>query len=218
MKKSFENIFSKKINRKNSKSLTIIKSKSSKHNQYLSKNPKNKIKESSNNQINDIINNILSYRKEIKHRNNISKNKNNKTHNSVINYILNRPKTSSNSIRCSFTSTNRYSYFPKKKNYKSKQKIRTFNGLKSNEKISNQMVNNYKWSNLLIKLESLKIKTNSLLNKYYTLTEYLNNELKMLNQNCDKNKYINDNNECRFYISNNKEKITSELDSKKYEH
>ena len=217
MKKSFDNIFSKKINRKNSKSLTIIKSKSSKQNQYLSKKPsKNKIKESSNKQINDIINNILTYRKEIKYRNNISKNKINKTHNSVINYILNRPKTSSNSIRCSFASTNRYSYFPKQKNYKSKQKIRAFNGLKPNRKISNQMVNNYKWSNLLIKLESLKIKTNSLLNKYYNLTEILNKELKILNQNCDKNKYINDNNEYRVYISNNKGRVTYELDSKKY--
>ena len=78
------------------------------------------------------------------------------------------------------------------------------------------MVNNYKWSNLLIKLESLKIKTNSLLNKYYNLTEILNKELKILNQNYDKNKYINDNNEYRIYISNNKGRVTNELDSKKY--
>ena len=199
LKKIFENILNKKNNKKkikNISSLTITKSNSNKKNKYLPNNLKNKIKESFKNQIKSNIKysefNNDTFRKKIKNRNFI--NKNSKTHTYNINYNFNKPKTSLSSIRCSLTSINRFSYIPKQINNKPKFKhhksmnITTNNNTNTIYKLNNK---NDKWNKVLLKLEYLKLKTNNLLDKYYSLNKELKNELKNINLEYN---YIDNNN------------------------
>lgn len=209
LKNSFENLLNNQKSLRNStiknKSLinTILNPKSiSKTKQkrgISSQKPKiNNMKNTSFFANNEFIKNIVLLSKKNKNKNNLIKNKNNKTENN--NYNLNYSKSRSNSIRCSLTYVNRYSYISKP----GKNKIKYGNCIciTSNEKDNkniffyeknnnNKLYKNQKWNELFNKFENLKKKTNYLLKKYYCLTENLYNELEMLNSNYDKNTYIN---------------------------
>ena len=213
-----------------------------------SKNPKIcNLKESSSYLSNsDFFKNILLLRKKNKNKNYVfrnMKNKNNKTQNNHYNnkYNLNNSKSKSNNIRCSLTYVNRYSYIAKpdrtkikynnncikciylntnKKNNNCYNFNSTINGII--KKDNNKYDNKSKWPELLIKLENLKIKTNFLLNKYYSLSENLYNELEILNQNCPRNNLVNNKSydfRKKYLIYNNKngeEKLINEFMSGRY--
>ena len=149
---------------------------------------------------NELIKNIVLLRKKNKNnvKNNLLKNKNNKTQNN--NYNLNYSKSRPNSIKCSLTHVNRYSYISRPE--RPKLKYDNFICITSNEKNNNnkkkiyyekskKLHKNKKWNELFNKLENLKTKTNCLLNKYYSLSENLYNELELLNSNYDSNNIIN---------------------------
>lgn len=261
LKKSFENLFNNQVSSlrnstsKNKSLITSLlrsklKSKSkpkSKHKSGMSsKNSKIcNLKESSSYLSNsEFIKNIFLLRKKNKHKNNViknMKNKNNKTQNNHYNnkYNLNISKSRSNSIRCSLTYVNRYSYIAKPTrtkirynnncanciyiNTNKKNNIcynREINEIikKDNDKIDNKS----KWPELLLKLENLKIKTNYLLNKYYSLSENLYNELEILNQNCPRNVLANNKSydfRKKYLIYNNKtdeERLINEFMSGRY--
>lgn len=192
----------------------------------------------------DFIKNILLLRKKNKNKNNLIKNmksKNNKTQNNHYNnkYNLNNSKSRSNSIRCSLTYVNRHSYITKPDRTKIKYNnncsncIYINNNKKNNncynseineiiKKDNNNNDNKIKWPELLLKLENLKIKTNYLLNKYYSLSENLYNELEILNQNCPRNVLANNKSydfRKKYLIYNNKndeEKVINEFMSGRY--
>ena len=230
MKESFENLLFNKTKNKNLKtknnksSITIIKSKSKNKNKNkcLSKKPtKNKIKEPSSHKINEIINNILLVQKNRNKNYTLKHNYNSKTNTFDINYIYNCSKTCSNSIRSSLTSIKRNYYIPKQKNYTLKYNNFNNNTMTINKKVFNKLINNNKdekWNNLLVKLENLKVKTNCLLSKYCSLTENLNNELKDISQDNNKQKYIHNKN-CNYIMNyNNDNKIIDKFLSERYIH
>ena len=217
LKNSFENLLNNQKSLRNStiknnslintiikpKSKSKSKSKPKQKRGISSQKPKiNNMKNLSYLSNNEFIKNIILFRKnnksKNKNKNNLIKNKNNKSQNNNINinYLKSRP----NSIRCSLTYINRYSYISK--HGKPKLKYDDCICITSNEKNNNKKINNIfekekkinrnpKWIELLKKFENLKNKTNSLLNNYYTLTENLSNELEMLNSNYDKNIFAN---------------------------
>lgn len=209
LKNSFENVLNNQKSLRNStiknKSLinTLLnpKSKSKPKRGISSQKPKiNNMKNTSFFANNELIKNIVLLRKKNKNNNkgNLLKNKTNKTQNN--NYNLNYSKSKPNSIRCSLTHVNRYSYISRPE--RPKLKYDNCFCITSNEKINNNKNNIYyekskkiqknkKWNELFNKLENLKTKTNCLLNKYYFLTENLYNELELLNSNYDKNIFIN---------------------------
>ena len=258
LKKSFENLFNNQIsslrnstskNKSLMNSLLRPKSKSkpktkSKHKCGMSsKNPKIcNLKESSSYLSNsDFIKNILLLRMKNKNKNNVikkMKNKNNKTQSNHYNnkYNLNNSKSRSNSIRCSLTYVNRYSYIAKPDRTKIKYNNNCTNCIYINTNKKNNNCYNYnsaindiikkdnnknnnkgKWPELLLKLENLKIKTNDLLNKYYSLSENLCNELEILNQSCPRNILVNNKSydfRKKYIIYNNKideEKLINEF-------
>ena len=223
------------------------KSKTKSKHKYgmTSKNPKIcNLKESSSYLSNsDFIKNILLLRKKNKNRNNNIKNlknKNNKTQNNHYNnkYNLNNSKSRSSNIRCSLTYVNRYSYITKPERTKIKYNNNCSNYIYINANKKNNNYNIYnntineiikkdkdnksKWPELLLKLENLKIKTNYLLNKYYSLSENLYNELEILNQNCPRNILVNNKSydfRKKYLIYNNKndeEKLINEFMSGRY--
>jgi len=258
LKKSFENLFNNQVSslrNSTSKNKSLMnsllrpkpKSKSkpkSKHkNGMSSKNSKIcNLKESSSYlSSSEFIKNILLLRRKNKHKNNVIKNKNNKTQNNHYNnkYNLNNSKSRSNSIRCSLTYVNRYSYIAKPDRTKIRYNNNCANFIyinttkknnicynseineiikKGNDKIENKS----KWPELLLKLENLKIKTNYLLNKYYSLSENLYNELEILNQNCPRNVLANNKSydfRKKYLIYNNKtdeERLINEFMSGRY--
>ena len=263
LKKSFENLFNNQVsslrnstskNKSLMNSLLRPKSKSkpkTKSKQKCGISSKNhkicNLKESSSYLSNsDFIKNILLLRKKNKNKNNAiinMKNRNNKTQNNHYNnkYILNNSKSRSNSIRCSLTYVNRYSYIAKPDRMKIKYnnnytKCIYINTNKKNNKYynynstindiikkdNNININKDKWPELLLKLENLKIKTNFLLNKYYSLSENLYNELEILNQNCPRNILVNNKSydfRKKYLIYNNKndeEKLINEFMSGRY--
>lgn len=262
LKKSFENLFNNQIsslrnstskNKSLMNSLLRPKSKSkpktkSKHKCGMSsKNPKIcNLKESSSYLSNsDFIKNILLLRMKNKNKNNVikkMKNKNNKTQSNHYNkYNLNNSKSRSNSIRCSLTYVNRYSYIAKPDRTKIKYNNNCTNCIYINTNKKNNNCYNYnsainniikkdnnknnnkgKWPELLLKLENLKIKTNYLLNKYYSLSENLYNELEILNQSCPRNILVNNKSydfRKKYLIYNNKtdeEKLINEFMSGRY--
>ena len=208
-----------------------------------SKNPKIcNLKESSSYLSNsNFIKNIFLIRKKNKNKNFVIKNKNNKTQNNHYNniYNLNDSKSRSSSIRCSLTYVNRYSYIAKPERTKIKYNNNCTNYIyiNTNEKNNNNCYNynntineiikkdkdiKSKWPELLLKLENLKIKTNYLLNKYYSLSENLYNELEILNQNCPRNILVNNKSydfRKKYLIYNNKndeEKLINEFMSGRY--
>ena len=171
------------------------------------------------------------------------KNKNNKTQSNHYNnkYNLNNSKSRSNSIRCSLTYVNRYSYIAKPDRTKIKYNNNCTNCIYINTNKKNNNSYNYnsaindiinkdnnknnnkgKWPELLLKLENLKIKTNYLLNKYYSLSENLYNELEILNQSCPRNILVNNKSydfRKKYLIYNNKtdeEKLINEFMSGRY--
>ena len=209
LKNSFENVLNNQKSLRNStiknKSLinTILnpKSKSKQKRGISSQRPKiNNMKNTSFFANNELIKNIVLLRKKNKNnvKNNLLKNKNNKTQNN--NYNLNYSKSRPNSIKCSLTHVNRYSYISRPE--RPQLKYDNFICITSNEKKNNnnnkiyyekskKLHKNKKWNELFNKLENLKTKTNSLLNKYYSLSENLYNELELLNSNYDSNNIIN---------------------------
>jgi hypothetical protein len=263
LKKSFENLFNNQVsslrnstskNKSLMNSLLRPKSKSkpkTKSKQKCGISSKNhkicNLKESSSYLSNsDFIKNILLLRKKNKNKNNViinMKNRNNKTQNNHYNnkYILNNSKSRSNSIRCSLTYVNRYSYIAKPDRMKIKynnnytkciyintnkkyNKCYNYNNTINDiiKKDNNKNINKDKWPELLLKLENLKIKTNFLLNKYYSLSENLYNELEILNQNCPRNILVNNKSydfRKKYLIYNNKndeEKLINEFMSGRY--
>ena len=196
LKQSFENLFNQKSLRNSTiknKSLinTLLKPKSksktkSKQKKGMSsKKPKiNNMKNSSYLANNEIIKNILLIRKKNKNKKNAIKiNNNNKSQSNNYKININHSKSRSNSIRCSLTYINRHSYIHKPEKPKLKYdiciNITSNENNKLNKLIDKDKVNykNKRWAELYDKLENLKVKTNYLLNKYYILTENLNNEL-----------------------------------------
>lgn len=263
LKKSFENLFNNQISSlRNStsknkslmnsllrpKSKSKPKTKSKNKCGMSSKNPKIcNLKESSSYLSNsDFIKNILLLRMKNKNKNNVikkMKNKNNKTQSNHYNnkYNLNNSKSRSNSIRCSLTYVNRYSYIAKPDRTKIKYNNNCTNCIYINTNKKNNNSYNYnsaindiikkdnnknnnkgKWPELLLKLENLKIKTNYLLNKYYSLSENLYNELEILNQSCPRNILVNNKSydfRKKYLIYNNKtdeEKLINEFMSGRY--
>lgn len=261
LKKSFENLFNNQVSSlrnstsKNKSLITSLlrsklKSKSkpkSKHKSGISsKNSKIcNLKESSSYlSSSEFIKNIFLLRKKNKHKNNViknMKNKNNKTQNNHYNnkYNLNISKSRSNSIRCSLTYVNRYSYIAKPIRTKIRYNNNCANCIYINtnkknnicynreineiiKKDNDKMDNKSKWPELLLKLENLKIKTNYLLNKYYSLSENLYNELEILNQNCPRNVLANNKSydfRKKYLIYNNKtdeERLINEFMSGRY--
>ena len=202
------------------------------------------LKESSSNLSNsNFIKNILLLRKKNKNKNNVIKNlknKNNKTQSNHYNNIYNLNNSKSRSIRCSLTYVNRYSYIekPERTKIKYNNNYTNYIYINTNKKINNYYNYNYnntinkiikkdkdnksKWPELLLKLENLKIKTNYLLNKYYSLSENLYNELEILNQNCPRNILVNNKSydfRKKYLIYNNKndeEKLINEFMSGRY--
>ena len=239
LKKSFESLYSNQISIKNSitknksliNSLLRMKSKSKNKSKpkkgistKKSKSKINNLKDSSNLNDNDFIRSILLFRKKNKNKNSnmnanlVIKKKNNKSLSNNYNSNVNYSKSRSNSIRCSLTYVNRYSYITKPE--KTKLKYDDYTCITSNGKSNNNYIkkineiidqdknkknnndgnnndnknneNNVdKWPKLLNKLKNLKLKTNYLLNKYLTLSSNLYNELEMINQNCGKKNLVN---------------------------
>lgn len=213
LKQSFENLFNQKsLRNSNTKNQSLIntllkpksnsKPKSIQKRGTSSKKPKiNNMKNSSYLSNNELIKNILLFRKKNKNKNknknNIIKNKNNKSQSNNYNININNSKSRSNSIRCSLTYVNRHSYIhkPEKPRIKYDDCINiTNNGYNKLSKLLEKDKHKYKnkkWADIHDKLENLKIKTNYLLNKYYFLTENLYNELELINSNYAKNNFIN---------------------------
>ena len=248
LKNSFENLLNNQKSLRNStiknnslintiiKPKTKSKSKSkTKHKRGISsQKPKiNNMKNLSYLSNNEFIKNIILYRKnnksKDKNKNNLIKNKNNKSQNNNnlnINYSKSRP----NSIRCSLTYINRYSYISKQ--CKPKLKYDDYICITTNEKNNNRKINNIfekekrinrnpKWIELLKKFENLKKKTNSLLNNYYTLTENLSNELEMLDTNYDKNIFANNKSfdyrkKLLIYDKNDEDQLINEFNDNRY--
>ena len=192
LKNSFDNLLNNQKTLRNStiKNRSLIttilkpnsksKSKSKKKRGVSSQNPKiNNMKNTSYLSNNELIKNIVLYRKNYKNRKN----------------IVNNSKKKSNSIRCSLTYINRC--FNVTKPDRPKIKYGNFICVTSNNNNKNFNINlvsdkkNKRWEELHKKLEKLKAKTNSLLNKYYTLSENLNNELEILSSNYDNNIFAN---------------------------
>ena len=210
MKNSFENLLNKQKSLRNStiKNKSLInsikpksksKSKSKRKRGISTQKPKiSNMKNSSYLVNNELMKNIILIRKKNKNKNknNLIKNKNNKKQNDNYNISLNLSKSRSNSIRCSLNYVNRYSYISKPDNPKLKyDDCVCITSRERNNKINilfekNKKINKEgKWIDLYNKLENLKIKTNSLLNKYFSLTENLQNELEMFNSNYDNKNY-----------------------------
>ena len=212
LKNSFENLLNKQKSLRNStiknKSLinSILKPKSkskskskprSKQKRGISsQKPKiSNMKNSSYLVNNEFMKNIVLIRK--KSKNNLIKK--NKSQNNNYNISINHSKSRTNSIRCSLNFVNRYSYIskPDKPKLKYDECVCITSRERNNDKINkliekNKKLNkNGKWFDLYNKLENLKIKTNCLLNKYFSLTENLHNELEILNSNYDNNIFIN---------------------------
>ena len=193
----------------------------------------------------NFIKNIFLLRKKNKNKNKNNviknlKNKNNKTQNNHYNniYNLNNSKSRSSSIRCSLTYVNRYSYIARPERMKIKYNNNCTNYIYINNNEKNNNYYNYnntineiikkdkdnksKWPELLLKLENLKIKTNYLLNKYYSLSENLYNELEILNQNGPRNILVNNKSydfRKKYLIYNNKndeEKLINEFMNGRY--
>lgn len=247
LKNSFENLLNNQKSLRNStiknnslintilkpKSKSKSKSKSKPKRGISSQRPKiNNMKNLSYLSNNEFIKNIILLRKnnKSKNKNNLIKNKNNKSQNNNnlnINYSKSRP----NSIRCSLTYINRYSYISK--HCKPKLKYDDCICITSNEKNNNKKkINNIfekekkinknpKWVELKQKLENLKNKTNFLLNNYYTLTENLTNELEMLNSNYDKNIFANNKSydyrkKLLIYDRNDEDQLVNEFIDNRY--
>ena len=246
LKNSFENLLNNQKSLRNStiknnslintilkpKSKSKSKSKTKQKRGISSQKPKiNNMKNLSYLSNNEFIKNIILLRKnnKSKNKNNLTKNKNNKSQNNN-NLNINYPKSRPNSIRCSLTYINRYSYISK--HAKPKLKYDDFICITSNEKNNNKKINNIfekekktnrnpKWVELLKKFENLKLKTNSLLNNYYTLTENLSNELEMLNSNYDKNIFANNKSydyrkNLLIYNKTDEDQLVNELIDKRY--
>ena len=240
LKQSFENLFNQKSLRNSTiknKSLinTLLKPKSkskpkSKQKKGMSsKKPKiNNMKNSSYLANNEIIKNILLIRKKNKNKkNSIKINNNNKSQSNNYKININHSKSRSNSIRCSLTYINRHSYIHKPEKPKLKYDIcinvtsnenNKLNKLLDKDKIKYK---NKRWAELYDKLENLKVKTNYLLNKYYILTENLNNELELINSNCPKNIFVNNKSydymkKNLIYDKNDEEQMNNELVHNRY--
>lgn len=234
LKHSFDNLINNQKSLRNStiknKSTinTIIKSKSkskSKQKKGISTHkPKiNNMKNTSYLANNELIKNLVLVRKNNRNKNNIIIN--NKSQNNNSN-LLNYQKKKSNSIRCSLTYINRYTHISKQD--KSKLKYDNYICLTSHENnninrntIDNKKNKNKKWGELINKFENLKSKTHSLLKKYYTLTENLSNELKMLSSHYEKNIFANSKSydyrkQILMYDKNDDEQLLSEYFDNKY--
>ena len=279
LKKSFENLFNNQISLRNSsknkslinsllrpkskaksksKAKTNMKTKPKKGISSNNSNSNSKIcnlKESSSYLSNsDFIKNIILLRKKNKNKvinnKNKTKTKNNKSQNNNYNINMNYSKSRSNSIRCSLTYMNRYSYVSKldrtKIKYNDYMNIASnksnnnnysiynnncynskINELIQNDKKKNTNENskNKKWPELFQKLENLKMKTSHLLNKYYSLSENLCNELESLNLShnhaCARNVLVNNKSydyrkKYLIYNKNEDEKVVNEFVGSRY--
>jgi len=275
LKKSFENLFNNQISLRNSsknKSLinSLLKPKSkakskSKAKANMKAKPKKGISSNNSNSnskicnlkesssylsSSDFIKNIILLRKNNKNKgtNNKSKTKtkNNKSQNNNYNININYSKSRSNSIRCSLTYMNRYSYVSKldrtKIKYNDYMNIAsnksnnnnnnyyncynsTINELIQNDKNKSENTKNKKWPELFQKLEILKMKTSHLLNKYYSLSENLYNELESLNLSynhaCVRNVLVNNKSydyrkKYLIYNKNEDEKVVNEFVGNRY--
>ena len=181
---------------------------------------------------NAFIKNIILKRRKNKNKNknNMIKIMNNKTQNNNHDLNINYSKSRSDSIRCSLTHVNRYSFISKP----DKPKIKyddciciTSNENTNNKKIitifeKNKKLNkNKKWLELLNNLENLKTKTKSLMNKYYYLCQDLSNELEILNSNYEKNIFANNKSydyrkNLLVYNKNDEKQLINEYIDKRY--
>ena len=198
----------------------------------------------------DFIKNIILLRKKNKNKvinnKNKTKTKNNKSQNNNYNINMNYSKSRSNSIRCSLTYMNRYSYVSKldrtKIKYNDYMNIasnksnnnnnnyyncynNTINELIQSDKNKVENTKNKKWPEIFQKLENLKMKTSHLLNKYYSLSENLCNELESLNLSHNhayarnvlvNNKSYDYRKKYLIYNKNEDEKVVNEFGGSRY--